>query len=364
MFQGLYGRKRHRARQLALTYPATFSQQEIGRLKEAVFKGVTRSLLASKYRDPKGVLDRLIPVMLDEASAAAFFFLYRDFLRAPGRTSVFHYLYPQGINILLYDCGGGTTDIALVHARPKRVLDESRQESWEVDVRVLGRTGHRAFGGDNITLTVAQVLKAELACHLNTLVKATDKFAFPSSERVSRFLKQNEKVIDYLIPTKYKDLLKGGTIGDLGEFRLRRDATLELWNWAEAVKAWLGCDPAERSPAPKLPEDSRLAALVAKRHSGKITADKFVVDVVDGKVLRTLGERRPFVNVLIRSDLERTVAATNRMIAMRLTEPTRTRLGESRKAQAAPPTADPGEHGRRRGARFGFPASRLPVARR
>jgi molecular chaperone DnaK (HSP70) len=67
----------------------------------------------------------------------------------------FRYLYPNGMHMLLYDCGGGTTDLALVRVEARG--------AGEVDIRVLGRAGHRQFGGDFITLQVFRLLKAKLA---------------------------------------------------------------------------------------------------------------------------------------------------------------------------------------------------------
>src|SRR5262245_66110816 len=59
--------------------------------------------------------------------------------------------------MLLYDCGGGTTDIALVKAG----LDPDAVDVLRVTV--LARSGLRGFGGDDITRAVCRIFKAKLA---------------------------------------------------------------------------------------------------------------------------------------------------------------------------------------------------------
>ena len=105
------------------------------------------------------------PLFLDEATAAAFYFLYRDFFNCTGRIEAFNYLYPNGVNVCVTDFGGGTTDVGLVHCRLEKVASSYHAEadestSWVMRIHVLGRTGERLFGGDNITIAVFRFLKA------------------------------------------------------------------------------------------------------------------------------------------------------------------------------------------------------------
>ena len=169
---------------IALTYPTTYTRFELQSLRQAVQKGwlrmqaigqrsgsaipphdieligMARELqqivnnppdLASQSKDP------LIKLLLDEASAAAFFFVYRKmFEEMTGGMAAFRYLYEaHGLNMLLYDCGGGTTDIALVNVRVESDLKKLR-------FNVLRRSGDRTFGGDNITRQVCRLAKAKL----------------------------------------------------------------------------------------------------------------------------------------------------------------------------------------------------------
>ena len=185
-------REAHRAwpAKIALTYPTTYTRFELQALRQAVQKGwlrmqaigqrsgsampahdldligVARELqqivnsppdLATQSKDP------LIRLLLDEASAAAFFFVYRKmFEEMAGGMAAFRYLYEShGLNMLLYDCGGGTTDIALVNVRVDSDLKKLR-------FNVLRRSGDRTFGGDNITRQVCRLVKAKLMYLLAT----------------------------------------------------------------------------------------------------------------------------------------------------------------------------------------------------
>src|SRR4029079_267312 len=80
----------------------------------AELEGYVRSLqqqISGRRMGLDGVEDPVIRLMVDEASASSFFFLYRRIFEEPGGLPRFRYLFPQGLNLLLYDCGGGTTDI-------------------------------------------------------------------------------------------------------------------------------------------------------------------------------------------------------------------------------------------------------------
>ncbi|MCY2989649.1 MAG: hypothetical protein NTY19_17495, partial [Planctomycetota bacterium] len=220
----------------AITHPITFSSREIGQLRQAVHDGWRRSWGAEQYTpyeegDGEAASDSGRFLTIDEASAAAIFFLYKDFLHAPGRMRVFHYLYPRGLNLLLYDCGGGTTDIALVQAKPV-LSDTGRLDTLTIDVK--GRTGKRDFGGDTITGAVFWILKAQFACAL-----ASGRFSYPADPaKLKDFLCQNWIKFDEVVPTRFSD-------NDAAEDREnRKAATLDLWKIAEWVKMKLG----EKSP--------------------------------------------------------------------------------------------------------------------
>ena len=95
MFRGFHERMLCVPRRIAITCPATFSDWEMRRLREAVVQGWRRSLGAStRTYDPKKIRDPELPdIMLDEASAAAFYFLYLDYIDQTGGLDVLNYLH-------------------------------------------------------------------------------------------------------------------------------------------------------------------------------------------------------------------------------------------------------------------------------
>jgi hypothetical protein len=246
--------------ELAITYPTTFTPRELAQVTSAVERGwlrmlgqpqvlgrgeppedltlarlvaTTQSRLAGG--DPDGADPGVVKLKLDEATAAAFFFLYRRVFESPGGLLRFRSLYPDGLNVLLYDCGGGTTDIALVRA--------TAVGPAHLRIGVLGRTGSRGFGGDDMTRAVARLLKAKLVAEL---AKVRGKPApglpprspDPAAARgaVEQYLKKCADLDpdDHWVPTKF---VRGRSDSATRE---RQRYARELWQWAEKVKADLG----------------------------------------------------------------------------------------------------------------------------
>lgn len=222
---------------MAVTYPTTFSVREIKNLRRAAYSGWRRALGEARYDDTAAEMDRVITLLIDEASAAALYFIYRDFLSDAGRARWFRYLYPKGMNVLVYDCGGGTTDIALirVHAEYRGGDDDSVSQ---LHIRVVGRTGHRGFGGDDITKAVFALVKAKTAAALprgKGLALPTDPAA------LAAFLdkRANADRIDDILPTRFDR----ANLFD-SDVRDRANAVLELWREAEWMKKQFTADPA------------------------------------------------------------------------------------------------------------------------
>src|SRR5262245_30647092 len=147
--------------------------------------------------------------------------------------------------MLLYDCGGGTTDIALVKAG----LDPDAVDVLRVTV--LARSGLRGFGGDDITRAVCRVLKAKLALRVAEARNRPIKLNWPAApgtqpvERLPRYAAQQQALEDLfarfkeadprddLVPTNF-DV---GQMDDAGD--QRRDHAFDLWRWGEMMKAKL-----------------------------------------------------------------------------------------------------------------------------
>jgi hypothetical protein len=242
--------------ELVVTYPTTFTPREIDRLSQAVERGWLRMnnqpqrsgittppddpalaelVSATQARLQLGGTDETAPgairLRIDEATAAAFFFLYRRVFESPGGLQRFRYLHPNGLNLLLYDLGGGTTDIALV----KVTSDHNRH----LRVGVLGRTGMRGFGGDDMTRIVARLLKAKL---LAALLQARGKTppTLPARQNDPVTVRTNleqwfRKLADLdpndqYIPTRF-------TPGQVDpDTRFRQRCAIELFRFAENLK--------------------------------------------------------------------------------------------------------------------------------
>ena len=333
---------------LAVTYPTTYSRFEIQELRRAVQTGwlrmhgwradgpvadaridqVARPLWEASratFAAPDGPDDPLIRLLLDEASAAAFFHLYRAFTdprRMTGGLVGFRYLYEHGLNLLLIDCGGGTTDIALVRAR----VPDDDARVLEVDVR--GRSGVREFGGDDITRAVARLLKVKLAHAAGKQAGQVwaSQLAEPKQADgltgVERYLAAADVDAERLLATRRQgDYWADANLG----------RALALWRLAEAVKRGLSKPADDKKAAVKgavgLDPDARPGAELSWQPKRDPLADQVYAagGATDaGKVkdfaatLAGLKVHRWEVDALIGPLVERCVANCNRLIHTKL----------------------------------------------
>ncbi|HYH64262.1 MAG TPA: hypothetical protein VD866_06150 [Urbifossiella sp.] len=268
---------------VALTYPTTYSRAEYLALRRAVQLGWLRmqaagqgsgygdlpadAELARRVRQLQRVArekpgldsqadDPVVHLLIDEASAAAFFHLYRRiFEQINGGLNGFRYLYEHGLTMLLYDCGGGTTDIALVRA------EVTGDEGRTLRITVLRRSGVRTFGGDDITRQVCRLVKAKIAqvvaAHrrrtpvdpprLPTRPPTDDRAWLKLADDLEKFIQDTAAADrqDELVPTRFDS-------GQTPE-EDRRAAALALWRTGEQMKHDLSAD----EPSPKLPKEQR-----------------------------------------------------------------------------------------------------------
>lgn len=198
-----------------------------------------------------------IDTRFDEATAAAIFYIWKEIgadpvcgmhgLMARSRKDKQGRSYQ---NILLYDLGGGTTDIALIQLLYEELSIFAEGEDrgnggsyFRITPRLLGTTGHRNLGGDLITLWVFRLIKAKLAdlilkllisknieppidSPLNQLLlnlpeelgdseEAGDfvhyrdgallEWTLHPTQFLRQYTKLNEEVIDVLVPTRFQD---------------------------------------------------------------------------------------------------------------------------------------------------------------
>lgn len=292
MLQGFFYHRQSIPEPIVVTCPTTFSDAEVNRLRRTVARAFHRvsGKNAASFRPE--LIDSRVPVVIDEASAAAFYFVYRDFISGPGRMPAFRYLYPEGMHMLLYDCGGGTTDLSLVR------LEAADDEHLKISV--LGRAGHRTFGGDFITEQVFRLLKMKLATLRGEIPPP------PAPAKLNEFLTTHRVTIDRAIPTTYdvRQIQNQSAIA-------RRNTTLALWQVAERLKVrlsaagvqavspefseqdllnqvWRAVNPSE----PTFPEESMVELKLQRRE---------VDALIDPEIQRTI----EYANDLIETCLDR-----------------------------------------------------------
>lgn len=258
LLQGFISEKRALPRTLFVTYPTTFSLREVDALRRAVYNSQRWAMgQAARLVDDELVNDKLethVPRPLDEATAAAMYLLYRDDVSAKGGggTRAFIDKYPRGLYCLIYDCGGGTTDVSLVHAECKCIFDQkTNREYFEFHFGVVGRTGVRRLGGDDITLAAYRVIKAKLAELIASEGGRQDRneirHAIPDkSEQWPEYLKRHLEAIDSVVPTTWPTETPGvrnASTLTQKEISIRQSAVFALWEMAENLKIQLATSP-------------------------------------------------------------------------------------------------------------------------
>lgn len=288
MLKGLFFHRQVRPQSIAITCPTTFTASEVGRLRRMIAMAYERSLGKATSKLTERRIDDFVPLVIDEASAAAFYFAHQDYISAPGGIKAFRYLYPNGLNLLLYDCGGGTTDLAVVRL-------EARSDG-HLEIGLLGRAGHRRFGGDFITEQVFRILKAKLA-----VAKAAAPDFPTNPAQIAKYLADHEIAIDRAVPTKY-DLRQMQN----DDAQRRRRTALDLWRLAEMVKLRL---PARGSQAVEPGEGAEFALLTAVcERVGRPP------DMEEPDVAAALAVSRREIDALVDPEIDRTIAYANDLI--------------------------------------------------
>lgn len=288
MLRGFFFHEQSIPEPIVVTCPTTFTVSEVGRLRRTVARASHRATgqPASSFR--RGLIEQRVPLVVDEASAAAFYFAYVDFISGPGRMPAFRYLYPNGMHMLLYDCGGGTTDMSLVRL-------ESPEEG-HLRVSVLGRAGHRSFGGDFITLQVYRLLKLKLA-----IWKGFPEDV-PSPAKLVDFLKEHERTIEaQYVSTQYDVRQMQNEAA-----QQRSKTAMAIWQVAERIKVLLGRDGVSSAEPGEIDDNSILNEL--RTYTGFNYQD-------DSEQLRIL---RREVDALIDPEIERTIDYANDLVTASL----------------------------------------------
>lgn len=130
---------------LVLTHPSRFATGQVEDLRQAARQALEEHLAGLGVEVP--VEDRL----LHEPVAACLDFLHEARSHAPvheerGSDAVTWHA-------LVYDAGGGTTDLTVVRVESRR-----RDGQYRVKARVLSAAGHARFGGEEMTAAVRDLL--------------------------------------------------------------------------------------------------------------------------------------------------------------------------------------------------------------
>ena len=347
---------------LAVTYPTSYSPMEIHALRKTIYGAWLRTYLQSivgtdqnnpvdqaqkniaekieaRLSNPKlqnyaDKDDPLIRLMIDEATAASFFFLFKFAVDSPGGLRAFHYLYPEGMNLLLYDCGGGTTDIALVKAKvDSKTLNQ-------VTIEVLGRSGVRHFGGDDITWMVCKLLKAKIAAL--SLRRKTENFDNPINinepkmvqfENGNRYVNSNDLIANGKAIQMFFDSVENQSGNydfvpttfnpqDFTELtQTSRDNAYILWSWGEKIKHRLGSRPPSGDPVEFIALEA-IAGVSFNRDTGSL--HKAILESVNGSYtsrdadfVEQLGQIRIYraeIDAMIARSVVRTIACCKNLI--------------------------------------------------
>ncbi len=281
--------------ELVVTYPANFSQSRRQRLKEMVASlGIQKKVDMGFDEATAGALYYVWRELFTDLFAGIDGFLARSHLRQEGDRTIYYQ------NLLLYDMGGGTTDIALLEIGveelrnlPKCPPAAKRGRYFVIRPKLLGLTGNDNFAGDNVTLAVFRILKCKLAIRVADLLlqrfyeeKKDDKgfqVSMEIKEELKKYHEWKEKQTQE--PAENDDTLSplelwlrqagAGRSYHHDEFRWRRlidllvptdfhndpkrqSAFFELWKEAQDIKEHLSRLPKKDQMRRRLANDDRL----------------------------------------------------------------------------------------------------------
>jgi len=147
-FLGDFEARRHvLVRRVKATYPPDFRPRALQDMKRAYsrMKADTRSLLG-----------------IDEASAAALYYVFHNLQRMNFDIDLYQAHFRKEHNMLVFDFGGGTTDVSLVSVG----VGSSERDGdirHGIHFKVLGAASHLHLGGDNLTLELLRSIRCRIA---------------------------------------------------------------------------------------------------------------------------------------------------------------------------------------------------------
>jgi molecular chaperone DnaK (HSP70) len=208
---------------------------------------------------------------IDEASAAALYYVYKRLRKLGFDVEQYKAHYNEKHTLLVFDLGGGTTDISVVSVRVESRLSENKQIN-EWFLKVLGTASLLHIGGDNFTLQIVKALKCRIALvaarfHKEKQSLRNQNFA-PSTIRAMEALARDEakfqealahpvgangrpvpdlarlgQLAEDVLPTQWPRFLEPPR-ADLFASVMAKSTFYVLWNLAEISKPQL-CDTEE-----------------------------------------------------------------------------------------------------------------------
>jgi hypothetical protein len=131
------------------TFPPSFDERRVA--------AVRKSFEHALGTDP-GEAQSAVTLRLDEVSAAAFDHVYGKVYKAFRELK----LDRKTLRILAIDVGGGTQDAVALDVE----LERRPRDATRVAVRLLGATGDKQFGGDDVTRALVEILQKKIALSL------------------------------------------------------------------------------------------------------------------------------------------------------------------------------------------------------
>ncbi|HZU99407.1 MAG TPA: hypothetical protein VFF73_22050 [Planctomycetota bacterium] len=154
------------------TFPPSFDERRVAAVRKAFEHGLSAR--------PGG---STVTIRLDEVSAAAFDHVYGKLYRAFRELK----LEKRTTRILAIDVGGGTSDAVALDVE----LERRPRDATRISVKLLGATGERSFGGDEVTRALVEILQKKIALALAAKVAANGgtEHADPASSPLASVLR-------------------------------------------------------------------------------------------------------------------------------------------------------------------------------
>ena len=187
---------------MLITHPSRFSLRQIEMLKQAAHQALQDHW---RYWTRQERTDLPQPLTLHEPTGAAFHYLrdWHNLAQLHSRLGSNELTW----HLLVYDLGGGTLDVTLLRLESLQQACEGDSESFAYQVvpSVVGATGERRFGGQDVTQLLFDQVIGRLATALHDWRWPDPELG--GSQRVA--WQRNQNLLAYWCETFKLDLVKG-----------------------------------------------------------------------------------------------------------------------------------------------------------